>query len=110
MTDFLPVSVSMYVPVSVFLHRILSYLTLMKKRIPSVFVKGIFGYLLMASFKVDTYNYVPASITGSFSFTGSLVVNSKSSCALTKCQSKKKLIFMEATKCSLHLYVTRFVA
>jgi hypothetical protein len=42
--------------------------------------------------RVDTYNYVPTSITGSFSFTGSLVVTSKSSCALTKGQKQKKIL------------------
>jgi hypothetical protein len=31
-------------------------------------VKGIFGYLLRAPLKVDTYNYVSRSITGPFSF------------------------------------------
>jgi hypothetical protein len=58
-----------------------------KKRISNVFVKGIFGYLLMAPLRVDT------SVTRSFSFTGSLVVTSKSSClscALTKGRNQKK--------------------
>jgi hypothetical protein len=72
-------------------HRISSYLTLTKKRISNVFVKGIFGSVPL---KVDTYNYVPTSITGSFSFTGSLVVISTSSCALTKGQKQKKNFFM----------------
>jgi hypothetical protein len=31
----------------------------------NVFVKRIFGYLLRAPLKVDTYNYVPTSITAS---------------------------------------------
>jgi hypothetical protein len=53
------------------LHQISLYLTLTKKRISNVFVKGIFGYLLRVPLRVDTYNYVPTSITGSFSFTGS---------------------------------------
>jgi hypothetical protein len=61
----------------------------MKKRISNVFVKGTFGYLLMAP--LNTYNYVPTSITGLFSFTRSLaVVTSKSSCTLTKAQKQKK--------------------
>jgi hypothetical protein len=54
-------------------------------------MKGIFGYLLTTPLKVDTYNYVPTSITGSFSFTGSLVVISKSFCALTEGQKQKKI-------------------
>jgi hypothetical protein len=70
-------------------HQISSYLTLTKKQISNVFVKGIFRYLLRAPLKVDTYNYVSTSITKSFSFTGSLVVTSKSSCALTKGQNSK---------------------
>jgi hypothetical protein len=49
-------------------HQVSSYLTLRKKRISNVFVKGIFAYLLMAPLKVDTYYYVLTSITGSFSF------------------------------------------
>jgi hypothetical protein len=53
-------------------------------------MKGIFGYLLTTPLKVDTYNYVPTSITGSFSFTGSLVVISKSFCTLTEGQKQKK--------------------
>jgi hypothetical protein len=40
-------------------HRNSSYLTLMKKRISNVFVKEIFGCLLMAPLRVDTYNSVP---------------------------------------------------
>jgi hypothetical protein len=76
-------------------HQISSYYsTLMKKRISNVFVKGIFGYLLMAPLQVDTYNYVPTSLTGSFSFTDSLVVTSKSSCALTKRQKQKKFFIL----------------
>jgi hypothetical protein len=75
-------------------HNISSYLTLTKKRISNVFVREIFGYLLRAPLKVDTYNYVPTSITGSFSFSGILVVISKSSCVLTKGQKKKKFFFM----------------
>jgi hypothetical protein len=47
--------------------------------ISKVLVKEIFGYLLRAPLKVDTYNYVPRRITGSFSFIGRLVVTSKSS-------------------------------
>jgi hypothetical protein len=40
-----------------------SYLTPKKKTDSIVFVKGIFGYLLMAPLKVDSYNYyVPTSI------------------------------------------------
>jgi hypothetical protein len=65
-------------------HQISSYLILTKKRISNVFVTGIFGYLCRAPLRVGTYNYIPTSITGSFSFTGGLVVTSKSSCALTK--------------------------
>jgi hypothetical protein len=71
------------------LHQISSYLTLAKKRISNIFVKGIFRYLLRALLKVSTYNYIPISITGSSSFTGSLVITSKSSCALTKGQKQK---------------------
>jgi hypothetical protein len=37
-------------------HQISSYLTLTKKRISNVFVKGIFGYLLRAPLRVDAYN------------------------------------------------------
>jgi hypothetical protein len=48
-------------------HQISSYSTLMKKHISNVFVKGIYGYLLTAPLKVDTYNNVPTSITGLFS-------------------------------------------
>jgi hypothetical protein len=61
----------------------------MKKQISNVFLKGIFGYLLRVTLRVNTYsyNYVPTSITGSFSFTGSLVVTSRRSCALTKTQN-----------------------
>jgi hypothetical protein len=72
-------------------HQISSYLTLTTKRISNVFAKGIFGYLLRAPLKVETYNYVSRSITGSFSFIGSLVT-SKSSCALTKGLNQKKKI------------------
>jgi hypothetical protein len=71
-------------------HQISSFLTLTKKRISNVFAKGIFGYLLRASLRVDTYNYVSASVTGSFSFTGSLVVTYERSCALTKGRKQKK--------------------
>jgi hypothetical protein len=71
-------------------HQISSYLTLTKKLISNVFVKGIFGYLLKAPLKVDTYNYVTTSITGSFSFIGSLVLTPRSSCALTKGKKQKK--------------------
>jgi hypothetical protein len=53
-------------------HQILSYLTLTKKLISNVFVKGIFGYLFRIPLRVDTYNYVSTSITGSFSFTPNL--------------------------------------
>jgi hypothetical protein len=54
-------------------HQISSYMT--KKRISNIFVKGIFGYLLKAPLKVDTYNYIPTSVTGSFGFSGILVVS-----------------------------------
>jgi hypothetical protein len=70
-------------------HQISSCLTLTKKLISDVFVKGIFGYLLKAPLKVDTYNYVTTLITGSFSFIGGLVVTSKSSC-----EKQKKNVFM----------------
>jgi heme O synthase-like polyprenyltransferase len=73
-------------------HQISSYLTLTKKRISNVFVKGIFGYLLRAPLRVDIYYQVSTSITGAFSFTSSLVVTSKSSCALTKGQKLEKKI------------------
>jgi hypothetical protein len=46
-------------------HQISSFLTLTKKQISNGFVKGIFGYLLRAPLRVDTYNYVPTSLTGS---------------------------------------------
>jgi hypothetical protein len=36
-------------------HQISSYLTLTKKRISNVFVKGIFGYLLTTPLRIDTY-------------------------------------------------------
>jgi hypothetical protein len=71
-------------------HKISLCLTLTKKLISNVFVKVIFGYLLKAPLKVDTYNYVTTLITGSFSFIGSLVVTSKSSCVLTKGEKQKK--------------------
>jgi hypothetical protein len=74
-------------------HKISLCLTLTKKLISNVFVKGIFGYLLKAPLKVDTYNYVTTLITGSFSFIGSLVVTSKSSCVLTKGEKQKKKFF-----------------
>jgi hypothetical protein len=38
-------------------HQISSYLTLTKKRISNVYVKGMFGYLWRAPLKVDTDNY-----------------------------------------------------
>jgi polyphosphate kinase len=79
-------------------HQISSHLTLTKKRISNVFEKEIFAYLLMAPLKVDTYNYAPTSITGSFSFTVSLVVTSKNYCALTKVQTQKK-----KSSCETHL-------
>jgi hypothetical protein len=63
------------------------------KRISNVFVKRIFGYLFRAPLRVVTYNYVPTSITGSFSFTGGLVVTPKSSYALTK-GPKQKNVFL----------------
>jgi hypothetical protein len=44
----------------------------------------------MVPLKVDTYNYVPTSITGLFSLAGSLVVTSKSFSALTEAQNQKK--------------------
>jgi hypothetical protein len=80
-------------------HQISSYLTLTKKWILNVLVRGIFGYLLRAPLTVDTYNYVPTSITGSFIFTGSLVVTSKNSCALTKGQKQNK-----KSSCSMITY------
>jgi hypothetical protein len=52
-------------------HQISSYLTLTRKRISNVLMKGIFGLW-------------------SFSFTGYLIVTSKSSCALTKARNKTK--------------------
>jgi hypothetical protein len=62
-------------------HQISSCLTLTEKLISNIFVKGIFGYLLKAPLKVDTYNYVTTLITGSFNFIGSLVVTSKKALA-----------------------------
>jgi hypothetical protein len=79
-------------------HQISSFLTLTKKRISNVFAKGIFGYLLRASLRVDTYNYVSASVTGSFSFTGSLVVTYERSCAESK-QKKLSLCSMITLNC-----------
>jgi hypothetical protein len=66
--------------------RLSSYSTLMKKRILNVFVKGIFGYLNLL--KVDTYNYVATSITGLFSFPGSLK-------SIQKSKNHQRRIFLD---------------
>jgi hypothetical protein len=69
-------------------HQISSYLTLTKKQISNVFVKGIFGYLLTAPLREHRIMF-PHQQQDHLVLQ---VVTSKSSCALMKGRKQKKIL------------------